>query len=270
MHALNTLRRLAPRIERAPDGPGPDALDVPAIRRHFAFPDVGRVVTNNAASTQPARELTELFRELGPEYENVHRGQSEASKTTTRRFEASYDDIAAFVNAPGRGALVACRNATEANNAVMYSLMTEFRDGDNVVTTMMEHNSNYVPWYALCHEILPRFGVHVECRLVGFDPDTGEVDLAEMASLVGRTKLVCCSGASNFLGTKNPLPEVRAIAASSGYAQPDGERGSLLRARPTSSAPSPRRRPFGSCWTSACRPSAGATSGPRRPSSGAT
>jgi cysteine desulfurase/selenocysteine lyase len=30
-------------------------------------------------------------------------------------------------------------------NAVMYSLLTEFRDGDNVVTTMMEHNSNYVP-----------------------------------------------------------------------------------------------------------------------------
>jgi len=239
MYALTTLRRLAPRIERALDGPGRDALDVPAIRRHFAFPDRGRVVTNNAASTQPARELTELFRELGPDYENVHRGQSEASKTTTRRFEDSYDDIAAFVNAPGRGALVACRNATEANNAVMYSLMTEFRDGDNVVTTMMEHNSNYVPWYALCREILPRFGVHVECRLVGFDPATGELDLAEMASLVdARTKLVCCSGASNFLGTKNPLPEVRAIAASSGYARPDGARGSLLLVDAAQLAPS--------------------------------
>ena len=42
----------------------------------------------------------------------------------------------------------AYRNTTEAINAVMYSLLTEFRDGDNVVTTMMEHNSNYVPWYA--------------------------------------------------------------------------------------------------------------------------
>ena len=40
----------------------------------------------------------------------------------------------------------------------MYSLLTEFRDGDNVVTTMMEHNSNYVPWYAMCREILPQAG----------------------------------------------------------------------------------------------------------------
>ena len=40
----------------------------------------------------------------------------------------------------------------------MYSLLTEFRDGDNVVTTTMEHNSNFVPWYAMCRDILPRFG----------------------------------------------------------------------------------------------------------------
>ena len=44
----------------------------------------------------------------------------------------------------------------------MYSLLTEFRDGDNVVTTMMEHNSNYVPWYAMCREILPRLGRRVD------------------------------------------------------------------------------------------------------------
>ena len=54
------------------------------------------------------------------------------------------------------------RNTTEADNAVMYSLLTEFRDGDNVVTTMMEHNSNFVPWHALCRDILPKFGRRVE------------------------------------------------------------------------------------------------------------
>ena len=28
-----------------------DPVDVRAIRRHFAFPELGRIVTNNAAST---------------------------------------------------------------------------------------------------------------------------------------------------------------------------------------------------------------------------
>jgi cysteine desulfurase / selenocysteine lyase len=107
--------------------------------------------------------------------------------------------------------------------------MTEFRDGDNVVTTMMEHNSNYVPWHGLCQEILPKFGIRVQCRLVPFDPDTGELDLAQLAAQVDdRTKLVCCTGASNFLGTKTPLDSVRRIAAESGYRQPDGDRRSRV------------------------------------------
>jgi cysteine desulfurase/selenocysteine lyase len=204
-------------------------LDVRAIRRHFLFPRAGRVVTNNAASTQPPRELVELYRTLAPDYENVHRGQSDASRRTTARFEAAYDDIARFVGAPGRANIVIVRNTTEAHNAVMYSLLPEFRDGDNVVTTMMEHNSNFVPWHALCREILPQLGKRVQLRLARFDPVSGELDTQHLARLVDeRTKLVCVTAASNFLGTKNPLPLISAVAAGSGYPQPSGDRRSLV------------------------------------------
>src|SRR5690348_2161366 len=206
-----------------------DPLDVRAIRGHFVFPELGRVVTNNAASTQPPGELLALYGSLGPGYENVHRGQSGASQAMTALFEESYDIIARFIGAPGPQCIALYRNTTEAINAVMYSLLTEFRDGDNVVTTLMEHNSNYVPWYGLCREILPRLGRRVEYRLARFDPVTGELDLAHLASLVdARTKLVCCTGASNFLGTRPPLDKVRALAGASGYAQPNGERRSYL------------------------------------------
>jgi cysteine desulfurase/selenocysteine lyase len=207
--------------------PGP--LDVQAVRSHFTFPGLGRIVTNNAASTQPPRELLALYASLGPGYENVHRGQSSASRAMTGLFEESFDTIAQFLGAPGRASIALYRNTTEAINAVMYSLLTEFRDGDNVVTTMMEHNSNYVPWYAMCREILPRFGRRVDYRLARFDPLTGELDLDHLASLIdARTKLVCCTGASNFLGTRVPLKAVRALADASGYAQPGGARRSYL------------------------------------------
>ena len=60
-------------------------------------------------------------------------------------------------------------------------------------------------------------------------PATGELDLEHLASLIDeRTKLVCCTGASNFFGTKNPLPAIRTLANSSGYSQPSGERRSYL------------------------------------------
>jgi cysteine desulfurase/selenocysteine lyase len=203
--------------------------DVDSVRSHFVFPTTGRIVTNNAASTQPARELLELIDELAPHYDNVHRGQSSASLHMTARFEAAYDDIARFVGAHSRRAVVVVRNTTEAINVVMRSLLAEFRDGDNVVTTLMEHNSNYVPWHAMCREILPAFGRHVELRVARFHPLSGELDLDHLASLIDhRTKVVCCTGASNFLGTRNPLATVRAMASDSGYLQPSGEQRSYL------------------------------------------
>lgn len=205
------------------------APDVEEIRKHFLFSERGRVPTNNAASTQPPRDILRLLGDLAPDYDNVHRGQSDASVLMTELFEDAYKTIAQFLNAEGRESIVLTRNATEAHNAVMYSLMTAFRDGDNVVTTMMEHNANYVPWYALCRDILPRFGVRVECRIVRFNPVNGALDTDHLSSLVdARTKLVCCTGASNFLGTKPPLSTIRAIASESGYAQPHGGRGSLF------------------------------------------
>jgi cysteine desulfurase/selenocysteine lyase len=204
-------------------------LDVDQLRRSFDFPLTGRIVTNNAATTQPPRQLLDEYRRRAMDYENVHRGQSAASRRTTQRFEAAYDTIAAFVNAPSRRSIVAYRGTTEAINAVMYSLLTEFADGDNVVTTMMEHNSNFVPWHGLTREILPRFGRRVECRVARFDHSTGRLDLDHLASLVDeRTKLVCCTGASNFLGDKPSLAAVRRIADLSGYRRPRGGTGSLM------------------------------------------
>ena len=199
------------------------------IRKFFSAIKSGRIVSNNAASTQVPIQLLDLLKKLIVQYDNVHRGQSQASMLTTKKFEASYDTIAQFIGASSRKNIILYRNATEAINSVMYSLMTEFRDGDNIVTTFMEHNSNYVPWYGLCKEILPKFGVNVECRIAKFDKETGELGLAHLKSLVDeKTKLICCTGASNFLGTKNPIIKIREIADSSGYVQPNGKKKSYL------------------------------------------
>ena len=204
-------------------------LDIQRVREQFDLSRSGRIVTNNAASTQPPRQLLDLYRSLIPSYENVHRGQSAASLRTTELFEQSFDTIAGWLNAPSRRSIATYSNTTEAQNAVMYSLLTEFRDGDNIVTTMMEHNSNFVPWYALCREILPRLGRNIDLRVARFDHGTGELDLDHLASLVDSgTKLVCCTGASNFLGTKPPLRVIRDIADRSGYLQPNGECRSRL------------------------------------------
>ena len=94
-------------------------LDVTAIRERFSFPERHRVVTNNAASTQPFTEAVDLYRELAPGYENVHRGQSRASVEMTALFEGAWRDIADFIGSPGPESLALYRGTTEAVNAVM-------------------------------------------------------------------------------------------------------------------------------------------------------
>jgi len=204
-------------------------LNTKKIRESFPAIQCGRLISNNAASTQTPIQLLDLMKRLAVSYDNVHRGQSQSSISTTEAFESAYDTIAQFIGASSKRNIVLYRNTTEAINSVMYSLMTEFRDGENVVTTYMEHNSNFIPWYGMAKEILPKFGINVEYRLAKFDKETGKLDLDHLKSLVDeRTKIVCCTGASNFLGTKNPIKEVRKIANESGYEQPNGMKKSYF------------------------------------------
>lgn len=56
-----------PLVSTAASGP----VDVHAVRGHFAFPKLGRIVTNNAASTQPPNELLALYQSLAPGYESL-------------------------------------------------------------------------------------------------------------------------------------------------------------------------------------------------------
>ena len=111
----------------------------------------------------------------------------------------------------------------------MYSLLTEFKDGDNVVTTMMEHNSNYVPWYAMCREILPKFGVKVECRLVNFSARPGNLTSTTwQVLLINALNWSAAPVLPIFSVSKTLWKSSRGITLKSGYVQPDGWCGSYL------------------------------------------
>jgi cysteine desulfurase/selenocysteine lyase len=170
-----------------------------------------------------------LNEELYLHYDNVHRGQSNASVITTKRFEDAYKKIAILIGAKNWQNILLYRGTTEAINAVMYSLITEFISGDNIVLTYLEHNSNYVPWYALCKEIAPRFGIKLEYRLVKFNKETGKLDIDDLKEKVDRrTKIISCTGASNFLGAKPPIEKISKIARHSDYQHTNGINGSYI------------------------------------------
>lgn len=188
----------------------------------------GRIFVDSTASTQMPLPVLERLAGSLFHYANIHRGEYDSSRLSTLEFERAYNIAANLVNADSWREIVMGRNATEMINLVMRGTAAQFRDGDNVVVTRLEHNSNYVPWFGL-QGMLKNFGRSIEVRIVDFDRATGELNMDQFARKVdSKTKIVAATGASNFMGIKPDLKNIANLAHSSRYEQPDGSKGSYF------------------------------------------
>ncbi len=81
-----------------------------------------------------------------------------------------------------------------------------------VVTSVMEHHSNLLPW-------MEAVGHH-HVRAVDIDPATGALDLAHLEHILAeegqRVRLVAITGVSNVTGIKNPVHRIARMAHAAG------------------------------------------------------
>ena len=102
---------------------------------------------DNAASTPAFRSVVEAVDEFLPFYSGVHRGTGYKSRLSTATFERARELVGEFVGAdPERDAVVFTKNTTEAINKLARALAVE--TDAVVLTTMLEHHSNDLPWRA--------------------------------------------------------------------------------------------------------------------------
>ncbi|RLE57781.1 MAG: cysteine desulfurase [Thermoprotei archaeon] len=180
--------------------------DFPILKRRIG--DKPLVYLDNAASTLKPIQVIEAIASFYKEhYSNVFRGVYTLSREATELYEEAREVIAKFVNARSSSEIVFTYNATEALNMVAYGLgMEVVEEGDEIVTTVMEHNSNLLPW------------MHVakvkKARLVIVDiNDGGELNYEQLSKVISeRTKVVTITHASNVLGTVNDLKTIVKIA----------------------------------------------------------
>ncbi|MBF4160812.1 cysteine desulfurase-like protein [Nocardioides sp. CBS4Y-1] len=99
------------------------------------------------------------------------------------------------------------RSMTALTFDLARALSRSWGPGDEVVVTRLDHDANVRPWLTAAE----RAGATV--RWVDFDPETAELDAAEVAAVVGkRTRLVAVTAASNLLGTMPDIPAIAEIA----------------------------------------------------------
>ena len=195
---------------------GRSAYDVERIRADFPilFREVyGKplVYLDNGASAQkPRAVLDAIDHAYKMEYANVHRGLHYLSNTATSKFEEAREITRRFLNAPSVDQVVFTKSITEAINLVSYSLGADFKEGDEIVLSIMEHHSNIVPW----HFLRERKGCVLKWVPIS---DDGVLDLDAYEKLLGpRTRLVSLTHMSNVLGTVVPIKEVVRLARARG------------------------------------------------------
>ncbi len=172
----------------------------------------GRRVTyvnlDNAATTPAMHVAIAAISEALPHYGSVHRGAGYNARRSTDAFEESRAAIARFVGAdPERDTVVFTKNTTEAVNTLAGSMPVA--DGDVVLTTILEHHSNDLPWRT-----------RLPTRHIGAGCD-GRLDLDDLdrrlAEFAGRVALLVVSGASNVTGVVPPIHEIaRRVHAAGG------------------------------------------------------
>jgi len=184
-------------------------VDVESIRKDFPILGKGVIYLDNAASSLTPEQVVLKEMEFYREYRaNVERGLHRFSQRASEEYETAHEEVAHFIGAKGRENVAMVRNTTEAINLVANSL--DWEKEDKIVTTVIEHHSNYITWL----RVAQRHGCTVE---VVRSNSEGIFDLAEFEkSIDDSTRLVAVTHVSNVLGCIQPIKEISSIAHEHG------------------------------------------------------
>ena len=181
--------------------------DLAALREQFPVLSTS-IYLDSAATSQTPRCAVEAMNAYFFGYAANHgRGAHHLARKTTEEFEQAREHLGSFLGLPADH-LVFTRNTTDAINLVARGIC--WKEGDEVVTTELEHHANLLPWLALRER-----GV----RVTIVSQKDGYVREDDLQEAVGPdTRLVAVNHMTNVLGTVLPVEEFAKIAHDAGAA----------------------------------------------------
>ena len=191
-------------------------MDVSNIRSQF--PILERTVSNRplvyldstATSQTPMSVVDEIVRCYTHFKANVHRGVHTLSQEATDLQEATRIRVRDYINAESIEEIVFTRGTTEAINLVTATYGRRFKDGDEIILTVMEHHANIVPWQLAIGD------KNVKIRVVELN-ERGELNIEQYKSFFNEnTVFAAFCHVSNVLGTVNPVKEMISFAHEHG------------------------------------------------------
>lgn len=192
-------------------------MNIAEIRKQFPILDQKvnghpLVYLDSSATSQKPLSVLQALEEYYKQCNaNIHRGAHTLGTGATDAFEHAREKVRQFIHARETAEIVFTRGTTASLNIVAQCYAREFlKEGDEMVITLMEHHSNFVPW----QQVAKKIGAVL--KFLPLQPD-GTIRLEDVEhTITSKTKLVSITHVSNVLGTILPIKQIADIAHRQG------------------------------------------------------
>ncbi len=178
-------------------------LDVEAVRARFSALRRPYAFFDGPAGTQVPDEVIDAIAGYLRESNANVGGQFETSRRTGELVEAAHGTAGRFLGCSA-GEAIFGPSMTNLNFMLTRTVGRELREGDEIVTTRLDHDANVAPWLELAHDL----GLVV--RFADYDLSDLEEQLSD------RTRVVAFPWASNALGTLVEAARICELAHDTG------------------------------------------------------
>jgi cysteine desulfurase family protein (TIGR01976 family) len=140
-----------------------------------------------------------------------NRGTSTASERRADAIvAAARAAMSDLLGAPQHG-IVFGRSMTQLTYDFSRTIAKQWRPGDEVVVSRLDHDANVRPW------VQAATAVGAVIRWADFNPATGELTASDVSAVLSdRTRLVALTAASNLIGTRPPVADISRVVHGAG------------------------------------------------------
>lgn len=182
-------------------------MNINKIREDFEILNAKRppIYLDNSCMTLRPRQVIDAITEYYREYPACAlRSHHKLSKLATEKVELARRQIQKFIGAKKTNEIIFTKNTTEGINIIANSF--ELKQGDTVISTDKEHNSNLIPWQILSKKI------NIRRKIIASNYDN-TFNLERFESAMDKTvRLVSVVHTSNMDGVSTPIKEIIKIA----------------------------------------------------------
>ncbi len=174
-------------------------LDLSQIRSQFPALDRPAIFFDNPGGTQIARQSLDRINQYLLECNANHEGAFATSKASDAVLDEAHRAMADFYNAASTEEIVFGNNMTTLTLHMSRSISREWKEGEEIVVTRLDHDANVTPW------VLAAQDRGVKVIWVDFDVEDGTLKLDDLQKALERKPRLLAVGYASIPWNVNPV-----------------------------------------------------------------